>query len=109
MIEGEQLKKVREWCGFNFAGDKRFVGFPDGTLRPIDDLPPASLDSLFKWAVPKTLELIKDKYIKEDNTDWARWFLISRFLWAWNENPDDPAQALLQAIADIIKEEVPSC
>ena len=52
----EQSKEFWERCGFNFAGDKRFLGFPDGTLRSITGVPPIDLNNLFKWAVPQLVE-----------------------------------------------------
>lgn len=92
--EQEEIRKFWEWCGV--AKIKRGWKFPNGDVL-IDVDPPITLDNLFKYAVPKlnSMELTyqtPDRYTALARQHTEKWF-----------SDKDPAQALYQAIREVMK------
>jgi hypothetical protein len=92
----EEIKRLWRWCGLSEAVIDELLAewhHPD-------------LNSLFEWAVPQVLEKIMSDNETMD-LSWARWFLLTRFLWEWNEEPKKPELALFWAINKIIDNSPP--
>ena len=101
----EQIKELWEWCGFGIDG----VGIwhcPDG-ITELGGMPKVTLDNLFKWAVPKVIDM--EKFIKLETTAQGRYIvkiypnvLVEAEA---KEYREDPALALFWAIYKVIKEQ----
>ena len=112
MISQERIKRLWEWCGFQYRdeypdgrGNWGRITFPDG--HEISELkfhlcpyPPIDLNSLFKWAVPKTETSFE---VWQDGDGFWHWRPYSLGIDAlgWDA---DPATALFLAIERLIEE-----
>ena len=107
----KQIKRFWEWCGFNFAGDEGYVGFPNGTLHPIGDTPPVDLNNLFKYAVPKLMKT--NQWVGMISTQMSKGTQYTFVVYKSGDiigdsDNTDPALALFWAIWKVIKGDSPS-
>lgn len=107
----EQIKKLWEWCGIEekLEGDTgvRYYHYPNH-LCDIQ-LPPADLNNLFKWAVPKLQ--FKGFVINLVAMEFASFRIhvldiTTSKEWHFEKDEADPALALLLAILQVIEEEL---
>jgi len=116
-IQDKQIQELRKWCGWKLVKQKRIIN-PDtdreflelshwvdpegdewGTDKPIE------LNELFKWAVPKPLDLNPDvRKIQSITFDFGRCSIIDIEGKEYFGENKDPALALFQAIYQVIKE-----
>jgi len=104
----EQLIKFWEWCGFREYREEEHLG---ATFKVLVPYPRLTLDSLFKWAVPKLLpktlmmETVVEHWDKQGDVYMYEFAILSEKPSGglWTAYDRDPALAFFWAIWKLIE------